>query len=132
MKQTLTSIKIATLLSIAVFLFAGSLQAQVTADFDKKRLQDSFKSEFAARGLTYDANGGDMAVSLCIFAQTKTDVTVYTNYSGGHGYRRAGWGVGYGGMGSSTTSVSTNDYNVGTLVLDCYDVNENKLLFQGV
>lgn len=154
----------ATLLSIAMFLFAGTLQAQVTADYDKtadfstyktysflgwqkdsdsilndfdrKRLQDSFRSEFAARGLTYDENGGDMAVSLYIFVQSKTDVTAYTNYSGGLGYGRAGWGVGYGmgygGMGSATTNVTTNDYNVGTLVMDCYDVKGNKLLFQGV
>lgn len=157
-------ITIATLLSIAMFLYAGTLQAQVTADFDKtadfstyktysflgwqkdsdnllndfdrKRLQDAFRSEFIARGLTYNENGGDMAVSLFIFVQAKSDVTAYTNYNGGLGYGASGWGVGYGrgygGMGSSTTTVSTNDYNVGTLVLDCYDVDGNKLIFQGV
>lgn len=137
----------ATLLSIAMFLFAGNLQAQVTADFektadfskyktysflgwqkdsdsllndfDKKRLLDAFKSEFTARGLSYDANGGDMAVSLYIFTQAKQDVTAYTNYTGGMGYGRAGFGMGYGmgmGMGSATTTVSTDDYTQGTLV----------------
>jgi len=100
-------------------------------DFDKKRLHDAFQSEFTARGLSYVENGGDMNVSLFIFTQAKSDVTAYTDYTGGMGYGRAGWGMGVG-MGTSTTSFSENDYTQGTLVLDCYDAKDNKLIFQGV
>ena len=144
------------LLSIAVLFFAGNLQAQVTADFDKsvdfsqyktysflgwqkdsdtllndfdkKRLQDAFKAEFDARNLKFVQSGGDMSVSLFIFVDQKTDLTAYTDYSGGMGYGRAGWG--YGG-GSATTTVSEDDYQVGTLIMDCYDAKASKLIFQG-
>lgn len=144
------------LLSIAMLLFAGNLQAQVTADFDKsvdfstyktysflgwqkdcdtllndfdkKRLQDAFKAEFDARNLKVVESGGDMSVSLFLFVDEKTDLTAYTNYSGGMGYGRASWG--YGGT-SSTTNISENDYRVGTLIMDCYDAKESKLIFQG-
>jgi Domain of unknown function (DUF4136) len=142
------------LISMSLFAFIGNVQGQVTADFDKgvdfstyktysflgwqknsdallndfdkKRLQDSFKSEFDARNFKYVENGGDMSVSLFIFVDEKTDVTAYTNFTGGMGYGRAGWG-----MGGASTTVSQNDYRVGTLVMDCYDAKESKLIFQG-
>lgn len=144
-------------LSLALFLFASHLQAQVTADFDKsidfskyktysflgwqndsdkllndfdrKRLQEAFRSEFDARNLKFVESGGEMSVSLFIFVTEKTDVTAYTNYNGGMGYRGAAWGY---GSGSSTTTVSETDYLVGTLVMDCYDTKEAKLIFQGI
>lgn len=97
-------------------------------DFDKKRLQESFKSEFTARNLSFVETGGDMAVSLYIFVEQKSDLTAYTNYNSGMGYGRAAWGMG----GTSTTTVTEDNYMVGTLVLDCYDTKENKLIFQGV
>ncbi len=102
---------------------------QLLNDFDRKRLQSAFKSEFDARNLTLVEKGGDMAVSLFIFVQQKTDVTAYTDYNAGLGYRRAGWGMGYG---TATTTYNEYEYQVGTLVLDCYDVKEDKLIFQGV
>jgi hypothetical protein len=34
-------------------------------------------------------------------------------------------------MGSATTSLSENDYRVGTLVIDMYDTAEKKLIWQG-
>ncbi len=144
------------LLSVSALFFAGSLQAQVTADFDKsvdfstyktysflgwqkdsdtllndfdkKRLQDAFKAEFDVRNLKFVESGGDMLVSLFIFVDQKTDLTAYTSHSGGYGYGAASWG--YGGSSSSTT-ISENDYQVGTLILDCYDAKESKLIFQG-
>jgi len=145
------------LVNSLLLVFVGNLQAQITSDydasvdfsqyktysflgwqddtdqllseFDKKRLQDSFKSEFKARNLTLLEKGGDMEVSLFIFVQNKTDVTAYTNYNTGLGYGSPGWGM---SSGTSTTTYREYDYQVGTLVLDCYDTKEKKLIFQGV
>ena len=98
------------LISISMLLFVCNLQAQVTADFDasvdfsqyktysflgwqkdsdqllndfdKKRLKGAFKSEFDSRNLTLVEKGGDMAISLFIFVENKTDETAYTYYNG--------------------------------------------------
>ncbi len=100
-------------------------------DFDKKRLRDAFQSELGARNLKLDESSTDMAISLFIVVDQKTSTTAYTNYHGGtgYGYRRGGrgWGNGY-----STTSYSQNDYLQGTLVMDVFDVNTKKLIWQGV
>ena len=53
---------------------------KILNDFDKKRLQDSFKAEFDKRDLTLVENGGDMAVSLYIVINQKTSTTAYSNY----------------------------------------------------
>ena len=98
-------------------------------DLDKNRILDAFKSEFDSRGLKADNDNPDMAVTLFIVLDDKTNTTAYTNYTGGMGYG-AGWGYG-AGMGSSTTSVSTYDYVEGTLVIDFYDEETKKLIWQG-
>ncbi len=144
------------LLSLAVLIFAGNLQAQVTADFDKsvdfstyktysflgwqkdsdtllndfdkKRLQDAFKAEFDARNLKFVQNGGDMSVSLFIFVDQKTDLTAYTSHSGGYGYGSCKLGL---WVVFPPTTISENDYEVGTLIVDCYDAKASKLIFQG-
>ncbi|MCK5207754.1 MAG: DUF4136 domain-containing protein, partial [Cyclobacteriaceae bacterium] len=58
----------------------------------------------------------------------RTSKTAYTNYTGGFGYGRSwGWGP---GMGTSTTTYSERDYRVGTIVIDFYDEETKKLVFQ--
>lgn len=105
-------------------------------DIDKNRLHQSFKQEFSNRGITGVAQDGDMLITLYFVVDNKTSTTAYTNYTGGMGYgmgygRRYGAGWGWG-MGSSTTTFQESDYQVGTLVVDCYDKATKKLLWQGV
>ena len=107
-------------------------------DIDKERLHKAFTTEFAARGMTYDEDNGEMVLTLFFVVDKKTSTTAYTNYNGGMGYGGYGMGgVGYGGagwgwgMGSSTTTYHENDYDVGTFVVDAYDATSKKLVWQG-
>lgn len=108
---------------------------KILSQIDKKRIQEAFAAEFAARGLELVESGGDMAVSLFIVVNEKTGVTAYTDYyTMGGVYGRPyvygpGWGWGYG---YSTTRYQEYDYLVGTLVLDVFDNESRNLVWQGV
>ena len=111
---------------------------QLINDLDKKRILDSFGKEFRSRNLQYVEQGGDMIVTLFMAIDQKTSQTAYTNYHGGMGYG-GGWGYGYGrgygmgmGMGSATTTYSENVYDVGTFVVDVYDGESKKLVWEGI
>ena len=104
---------------------------QILNEFDKKRIHDAFIKEFEARGLSPVAENGDMDVSLFIVLDQKTSTTAYTNYYGG-GYGmysryRGGWGYGY-----ASTTYSESDYLEGTLVMDVFDGESKKQVWQGV
>ncbi len=100
-------------------------------EFDKKRIYDSFKSEFSARGMEYVETGGDVSITFFIVVNAKTSTTAYTNYTGGYGYSgRWGWGMGPGGY--ATTTYSESDYNEGTFVIDLYDNDTKSLVWQGI
>lgn len=111
---------------------------QLINDLDKTRILDSFGEEFRNRNLTYVEEGGDMIITFYFVIDQKTSTTAYTNYNGAMGYG-GGWGYGYGrgwgmgmGMGSSTTTYSENVYDVGTFVVDAYDGESKKLVWQGI
>jgi hypothetical protein len=104
---------------------------EILNDFDRKRIRDAFVKEFEARGMKYAEEGGDMDVSLFIVVDQKTTTTAYTNYYGGRygGYYRyrGGWGYGH-----ATTTYSESDYMQGTLVMDVFDGQSKKQVWQGV
>ena len=104
--------------------------------FDKERIEKAFGAEFAKRGLKYVKENGDIIVSLFIVVDQKTTTTAYTTHynMGGYGYEpRWGWYGGYGtGMGSSSTQYSEEDYLLGTLVVDIFDKESKKLIWQSV
>jgi hypothetical protein len=101
-------------------------------DLDKERLRNAFRSELDQRQLeTAGEDEADLAVTLFLVVEQKTSTTAYTDYYNGSygGYRRGAWG--WGG-GSSTTTYSENDYLKGTLVMDVYDNETKKLVWQAV
>jgi len=108
---------------------------QMVNDIDKRRIEKAFGNEFAKRGITFvDVNEADAAVSLFIVVNQKTSTTAYTDHYGGmggmgYGYGYPGWGWG-GGM--STTRYQEHDYLVGTMVVDVFDTETKKLVWQGV
>ena len=78
-------------------------------DLDKKRIYDSFKSEFTQREMDFVLGDADVVITFFMVVDEKTSTTAYTNYMGngmgyGMGYRggyyggyhRAGWGWGGG------------------------------------
>ena len=115
---------------------------RILTPFDKERIEKAFGDEFRKRGLTYVKEGGDLVVALYIVTEKKSETTAHTSgmgygggYGGYYGYGPGwGWGGGYGGMGmaSSTTTYSTYDYVVGTLVVDVFDKAGEKLIWESV
>lgn len=106
-------------------------------DLDKKRISDSFISEFEQRGISVVEQGGELALVGYFVINEKTSTTAYTNYTGGMGYGGRwgyGYGMGYGGigMGTSMTTYSENDYKVGTFVVSVYEAATKKLIWQGI
>lgn len=135
------------ILSILLLLFAVNLHAQVTSytdqfadfskystysflgwqqdsdsllgDIDKERLQKAFKSEFDARKLSYNQSEGDMLVSLYITLDTESDSTTYNAF------------IVMSGMDPGPVTIHGDDFEVGTLILSCYDASKGTLIFQG-
>ena len=107
---------------------------QMLNDLDKQRIETAFANEFTKRGIKFvDQSEADAMVSLFIVVDQKTSTTAYTDHyggmGGGYGYGYPGWGWG-GGM--STTRYQEHDYLVGTLVVDVFDAEQKKLVWQGV
>ncbi len=115
---------------------------QLLTSFDKDRIESAFQNEFALRGWTVDQSKGDAIISLYIVVDQKTSYSSYTDhynngmyggmYAPAYGY---GYGAGYGagiGMGSSTTTTTQNDYEVGTLIVDVFDAQTKKQIWQGI
>ncbi|MCF6171311.1 MAG: DUF4136 domain-containing protein [Bacteroidales bacterium] len=112
---------------------------KILTPFDKERIEKAFADEFSKRGLTYVEEGGDLVVALYIVTEKKTETTAnttsmgYGGFGGYYGYGPGwGWGGGYGGMGHTTTTFSTYDYTVGTLVVDVFDKAGEKLIWESV
>ena len=120
------------------YSFAGweKNSGKILNDMDKERIYNDLKAEFAARGMKYVKSGGDAILALYVVVQKKTSLSSYTDYTGGLGLTGGwGWGMGagwVGGMGTATTTYNKQDYNQGTLVVDLYDSQTKKMVWQGV
>lgn len=100
-------------------------------DFDKRRIEAAFASEFEKRDMKYVLEGGDIQVSLFLVTSKETATTAYTDYYGRYGAYRYGSPWGWGG-GYATTTYHEYDYTVGTLVCDVFDATEKRLIWQSV
>ena len=104
---------------------------------DRDRIENAFGEEFKLRGLQYVETGGDMIVTLFVVIEQKKGATATTTHMGGAyggyygGYYGYGPGWGWGG-GHSTTSIQEYDYAVGTLVIDVFDAENEKLIWEGI
>ncbi len=109
---------------------------KILNDLEKRRIEEAFGNEFRKRGLTYVESGGDMIVTLFVMTEDKTQYNATTTgmgfggYGGYYGYG-PGWGWGPG-MNMSTTSVNEYNYTVGTLVIDIFDSNDEKLIWESI
>lgn len=132
----------------AVLLIAATAWASISTDYDHKvnfvnfktyswgkletansiwneRVKSAVDTQLAAKGWTQVPSGGDVVVNA--FGKTHPEHTINTFYDGfGGGWR---W-RGFGGFGTSTTTVDT--YKVGTLVVDMFDPNTKDLIWRGV
>lgn len=106
--------------------------------FDKERIEASFVDEAKKRGLTIGGSNSDVIVSLFITGEVKTQKTAQTTTMGmggmgmgGQGMRSPGWGWG-GGMSQSHTVINETNYLVGTLMVEMFDREDKKLIWQAM
>jgi hypothetical protein len=137
--------KIVPSIGIALLFATASFAQQVKTDYDhaidfaqyktysweKVQTQDSLwvdrikaavNEALTAKGWTAVESGGDVAILAMEMNQNHSTLNTYYDGFGG-GWR---WG---GGLGGTTTTVNT--YQVGTLVVDLFDVNTKKLIWRG-
>jgi len=106
-------------------------------EFDQKRIQNALHEQMQARGYKKVDSGSDVSVNPFLILDVKEQTTAYTNHynMGGYGYYGGfgyyGFGMGYG-MGSSHTTFQTQQYMVGTLIIDVLDNKTKKLIWQGI
>lgn len=87
----------------------------------QSRIQDAVDHELQAKGWQRVDNGGDVAVAAVGSARNEQEYQTF--YDGTGGWR-------WGGFGETTTQVE--NYKVGALVLDLYDVHNKQLIWRGV
>jgi len=132
--------------SVATFflLTAASFGQQVKTDYDRSanfgqyktyswekvqtkdpllvdRIKNAVNTALASKGWTQVDSGGD--VSIMAMEITRNQQTLNTFYDGmGGGWR-------WGGFGDATTT--TENYTVGTLVVDLFDTKNKNLIWRG-
>ena len=110
---------------------------RILNQLDRNRIEKSFGSEFAKRGLNYVEKGGDLVVVLFIVVEQKTEVSAntsgggyYGGYGGYYGYGpRYGWGPTYI---QSSTVYNERAYSVGTLIASAYDSEKEELIWEAI
>ena len=88
----------------------------------EKRVTDEITTALKAKGWT-EAPEATADALVVLHGATSTKKNLNTFYSGGWG------GYHWGGMGTTTTSVS--EYTVGTLVTDIFDARSKQLIWRG-
>jgi Domain of unknown function (DUF4136) len=90
------------------------------------RIKDAVNAALTAKGWTRVESGGQVAiVAMEMTKNQQTLNTFYDGFGGGWGWRRTGGG----GFGEATTT--TENYKVGTLVVDLFDAHSKKLVWRG-
>ncbi len=112
---------------------------KILTPFDQERFEKAFAEEFAKRGLKYVPQGGDLTVALYIATEHKQETSATTTTTGMGGYYgyggywgygpRWGWGPSYA---SSHTTVHTEEYREGTLIVDVFDTQKKQLIWEAV
>jgi len=104
------------------FNFSKEVDKVTLNDLNRRRLKDAITKEMEAKGFQVSTTP-DVLVNAFVKGKTKYTATANTNYMGGMYYR--GWG-------SSNTYVDVNKSVEGTLFIDLIDVQEKKMIWEGV
>ena len=109
-------------------------------DYDKQTILMAIKDEMDRRGYKHVEKNGELIVSTFVVLKNKTSYQAYTNHYGGYAgygggwmYYGSPWAYGYGwGPGYSTTTVEKINYLQGTLIIDIFELETKKLIWQGI
>ena len=119
--------------SFKTFAWAESAETSLedVSPFMHSRLVNGIQYYLTQGGLTEDESDPDLFVTY--HTDSKDEVRLNTTsfgygYGGGY-YRNPYWG-GYGGVSTSSTTVS--HYNRGTLIIDIWDAEKKTLVWRGV
>jgi len=134
---------------IALLFATASFAQQVKTDYDRSadfsqyktyswekvqtqdplwvdRIKDAVNTALVAKGWTQMASGGQVSIVAMEMTQNQQTLnTFYDGFGGGWGWRRFGGG----GFGDATTT--TENYKVGTLVVDLFDAKSKQLIWRG-
>ncbi len=107
---------------------------EIKSDLVIDRIEGAITTQLTAKGLKLVSENADLWVAYHgrLDKQTQLDITSFGyGWGGGWGgyYGPMAYG-GYGGMGTSTTTV--REIPVGTLFVDLVDATEKKMVWQGV
>jgi hypothetical protein len=137
--------KIFASVGIVLLLATASFAEQVKTDYDRSakfsqyktyswqkvqtqdplwvdRIKEAVNAALTAKGWTPVESGGDVAIVAMEITQNQQTLNTYYDNFGG----RRRWG---GGFGYATTT--TDNYKVGTLVVDLIDAKTKKLIWRG-
>jgi hypothetical protein len=124
----------------------SDMNLQDTDPLSHERLVSAIEAQMRANGFQKASSNSDVVITYNV--EETEEMNLNTNYmgggwgmgpawgmSGGAGRGRGGMGTGMGargmaGMGMSTTTVQK--YNVGTLVLDMWEVEDHRLVWRGI
>ena len=98
-------------------------QVQTSNPLWESRIKDAVDKELNEKGWQKVQSGGD--VVLMAVGATKNEQEYQTFYDGlGGGWR-------WGGFGDTMATTTTQNYRVGTLVVDMYQANSKHLIWRG-
>jgi hypothetical protein len=101
-------------------------QPKVGSPLLQQRLVDGVNARMQAKGLKLVPNG-QIAIAANVASQQKQSLTTFYDTPAYAGWGWRGMGP---GMGTATTTVDT--YEVGTLVVDMFDVASKRAIWRGV
>src|SRR5690348_14899016 len=136
---------------IALLLATASFAQQVKTDYDRSadfsqyktyswekvqtqdplwvgRIKDAVNRVLTAKGWKQMESGGSGQVAVLAIEMNKNQQTLdtfYNGWGGGWGWRR------FGGAGFGEATTTTENYTVGTLVVDLFDASSKKLIWRG-
>ncbi len=102
--------------------------AVVVDDLSDRQIKEAIAAELGTKGLQPAADGdGDLHLGYQVSVDQQQQMnTMGTNWGAG-----PMWRGGYGGMGMGSSTTTVSNINVGTFVLDIYDVEAHRLVWRG-
>ncbi len=117
--------------SIKTYHYVDTAETNIRDSLMADRVVSAIKEALGARGLSEVQENPDLLVTYHYSAQDNQVFSTTTMGMGGAGMG-AGWGRwGAGGMGMATSTTRASTYTEGTLVIDAYEPEEQKLLWRG-
>ena len=115
---------------VKTFQYVDTKDTNINDSLMADRVVSAIKQTLRERGLSEVQDSADLLVTYHFSTQKNQSFTTTTTGMG-RGGRGAGWGGWGGGVGMATSTTHVNTFTEGTLVIDAYDPEEEKLVWRG-